>query len=84
MDTPRRSMAKAISWRIIATVITSSLALALTGHWEFAATIGLIDTLLKFLVYFGHERLWNQIAYGRAAKPSVHIGPGRPAKNEYH
>ena len=66
METTRRSIAKAISWRLIATVITSSLALGLTGQWEFAATIGVADTALKFFVYFGHERLWNRIPFGRS------------------
>ena len=68
METKKRSIAKAISWRIIATAITSSLALGLTGEWTFAATIGLADTTLKFFIYFSHERLWNRITYGREVK----------------
>ncbi len=68
MDSTRRSVAKALSWRILATIITTSIAYALTGKGEFAATIGVIDTLLKFFVYFGHERLWNRIPYGRSEK----------------
>jgi uncharacterized membrane protein len=68
METKKRSIAKAISWRIIATAITSSLALGLTGEWKFAATIGLADTTLKFFIYFSHERFWNRITYGREVK----------------
>jgi len=56
---------KAISWRVLATIITTALAFSLTGNGEFAAAIGAADTLLKFFVYFGHERLWNRIPYGR-------------------
>lgn len=65
METTRRSIAKAISWRILATIITTAIALAMTGKWEFAATIGVADTVFKFFIYFGHERLWNRISYGR-------------------
>jgi uncharacterized membrane protein len=50
METTQRSIAKAISWRIIATIITTALALGLTGRWEFAATIGLADTTVKFFI----------------------------------
>ncbi len=64
METKKRSIVKAISWRLIATVITSVLAFMLTGEWTFAATIGLADTLFKFFIYFAHERMWNRIRYG--------------------
>ena len=73
METTRRSVAKAISWRIIATVITTALALGLTGRWEFAATIGLADTTVKFFIYFGHERLWNRFDYGREEKQPEYV-----------
>lgn len=73
METKKRSIAKAISWRLIATAITTSLALALTSRWEFAATIGLADTTLKFFIYFSHERVWNRIPYGREEKQPEYI-----------
>jgi len=73
MDTPRRSMAKALSWRILATVITSVIVYLLTGKGDFAATVGVADTTVKFLIYFGHERLWNRIPYGREEKLPEYI-----------
>ncbi len=65
METTRRSIFKTLSWRILATAITSALVYAITGQGEFAAGIGLADTLVKLLIYFGHERLWNRIPLGR-------------------
>lgn len=73
MESKKRSVAKAISWRVIATVITTVLALALTGRWEFAAAIGLADTSLKFFVYFAHERFWNRVNFGREEKQPEYI-----------
>jgi len=73
METKKRSIAKAISWRIIATIITSLIAYVLTGAWEFAAAIGLADTGFKFFVYFAHERLWNRINFGREEKQPEYI-----------
>ena len=65
MDTTRRSLAKAVSWRILATLITGVIVYALTGKMEFAAKVGLADTTIKFAVYFGHERIWNMIKWGK-------------------
>lgn len=74
METTRRSLAKALSWRLLATIITTALVYAFTGQGEFAATIGLADTVLKLAIYFGHERLWNRIPYGREPKqPEYYI-----------
>ncbi len=65
METHRRSIAKALSWRLLATLITTGLVYLLTGKGEFAATVGLADTLIKFAIYIAHERVWNRISYGR-------------------
>ena len=74
METASRSIAKALSWRAIATLITTVLVYFLTGEMEFAAKVGLADTSIKLLVYFGHERLWNKIAYGKPkAEPEYFI-----------
>jgi len=50
---------------MLATVITSCIVYGATGNMDFAAGIGLADTAIKFFIYFGHERLWNRIDYGR-------------------
>ncbi|HEX9872949.1 MAG TPA: DUF2061 domain-containing protein [Deferrimonas sp.] len=73
MDSTRRSIAKALSWRVLATIITSALVFALTGKGEFAATVGLADTAIKLFIYFGHERLWNRIPYGRQQRQPEYI-----------
>ena len=72
MESTRRSIAKALSWRIVATAITTALVYLFTGKGEFAATIGLVDTTIKFAVYFGHERLWRKIVRSKFPK----IDPG--------
>jgi uncharacterized membrane protein len=66
METTRRSIAKAISYRIFGTLTTTALVLLVIGQLELAAAIGLADTLFKIVVYILHERAWNRIAYGRA------------------
>jgi uncharacterized membrane protein len=74
METTRRSVAKALSWRFVATLITTAIVYAVTGKGDFAAGIGLADTTIKLFVYIGHERIWNRIQYGRKVEqPEYYI-----------
>ena len=65
METPKRSFAKTISWRLVATVITGGVTYFLTGRLDFAVTVGLADTGVKFFTYYAHERIWTRILYGK-------------------
>ena len=65
VDTKRRSLAKALSWRVIAWCITASIAYLFTGKVAFALSIGFADSLLKIFAYYLHERSWMSIDYGR-------------------
>ena len=73
METRWRSLVKALSWRFIATFITAGIVLALTGEGKFAATVGLLDTSIKLLVYFFHERAWLKIPFGIAKRQDYEI-----------
>ena len=72
-ETRRRSLVKSLSWRVLAAIITAFVAFAMTGELAFAAKIGLADTLVKLLIYFFHERVWNNINYGRVAAPDYEL-----------
>jgi uncharacterized membrane protein len=73
VETRRRSFAKAISWRIIATIITAAVVVIMTGEWELGAKVGLFDTSFKFILYFAHERLWTRIGFGRTSYKDYQI-----------
>ena len=62
-DTHLRSLLKAFSWRIVATFTTASIAFAITGQLDTAALIGSIEFVLKFFIYYGHERIWQWIPH---------------------
>ena len=73
-ETQRRSIAKSISWRVFAAIITTTVVYIMTGKSEFAAKVGAIDTVVKLLIYFLHERAWNRINYGRVpAAPDYEV-----------
>lgn len=65
MDSHYRSIAKAISWRIAAVTITTSVAWAISGEIRFAAAVGVIDSALKIGLFYLHERAWNRTSFGR-------------------
>lgn len=65
METQKRSIAKTISWRIVATIITGVVTYFLTGRLDFAVSVGLADTGVKFFTYYAHERMWTRISYGK-------------------
>lgn len=68
-ETKLRSLLKSISWRIIATLITTTVAYFLTGKIDTALEIGGLDMIIKLTVYFFHERLWGKIPIGRKSHP---------------
>lgn len=73
MDTHRRSILKTASWRLLATLITAAVTLALTGRIDFAITVGLADTCVKFFLYYVHERMWSRIRFGQVRLPEYEI-----------
>lgn len=60
-----RSIAKAISWRIVGTVDTIIISYLITGTLSLALSIGAVETVTKIALYFFHERLWNVIPWGK-------------------
>ncbi|MEM7080485.1 MAG: DUF2061 domain-containing protein [Pseudomonadota bacterium] len=71
-DSRLRSAAKALSWRVIATLTTATIAYFITGEIDTAAMIGSIEFVLKFAIYYAHERAWALIPSRRSgAVPSL-------------
>lgn len=71
-ESQKRSLLKALSWRVTGTLATALIVYLLTGRLDFAAAAGSLDFISKIALYFVHERAWNQITQGRKrAEPSV-------------
>ena len=61
----KRSLAKTISWRIIGTLDTLALSWLITGEASLAFTIASVEFVSKMVLYFFHERAWNNIKWGK-------------------
>ncbi len=65
MITKTRSIAKSITWRLIAIAVTFIVGFAMTGNWQFAASLSLLSNFINFVLYYIHERFWLQIRWGK-------------------
>jgi uncharacterized membrane protein len=60
-DTISRSVAKSITWRMIASLCSGVIALAFGLPMKAALGVVVVDMMLKFILYIGHERLWSNV-----------------------
>ena len=67
MERNVRSIAKAISWRIVATCTTIVLVFIYTGNLVVSTGVGVLELLSKIVIYYIHERIWNRLNFGREA-----------------
>lgn len=65
LESKSRSLAKAVSWRIIASVVTTLIALFFGLPAKAISLVFFADLIIKFILYFIHERIWaNFIKFG--------------------
>lgn len=58
-ETNLRSLIKAITWRIIASVVTTIIAVYFGVPTKVIGLVFVADLIIKFILYFFHERLWT-------------------------
>ena len=68
-DTHTRSIAKALSWRVLGTLATSLLVFLFTRKWALSLTVGGVEFITKIGLFWLHERAWDRIALGKRAVP---------------
>ena len=65
--TRRRSLAKTVSWRLVATADTFVISYFITGSLALAGSIISIEVVTKLGLYYVHERGWNRVPWARGA-----------------
>jgi uncharacterized membrane protein len=63
--TKTRSFVKALSYRIWGTLSSVVVAYVITKNVSLSITIAFWETVVKIFIYYGHERGWNYIQWGR-------------------
>ncbi len=67
MENRKRSIAKTISWRLVATLITILLSYIWLKEWMASVAMGVAINIIKALLYYFHERGWNLLQWGRVS-----------------
>ena len=60
-----RSLAKSISWRFFGNLISFIIIYGLTHNGKLALAASAIELVVKIVLYYYHERVWNKIKWGR-------------------
>lgn len=64
-ETNIRSIAKAISWRVILTVSHIVNTIIITGSLILGLKVAGMAAIINSLMYFAHERVWNYFQWKR-------------------
>lgn len=64
-ETNARSIAKAITWRLTGTLDTFIISFIITGELLLAGGIALTEVVTKIFLFWGHERIWNKVRWGK-------------------
>ena len=64
-ETNLRSVAKGVSWRVVATSTTMGIVYVFFDNLELAIATGLLETVAKVGLYWGHEKIWQRVRWGK-------------------
>lgn len=65
MDSPRRTITKAIIWNLIGLVMMALVGFVATGSFAVGGAMALVNAALGLSMYILYERIWAQVAWGR-------------------
>jgi sulfate adenylyltransferase large subunit len=64
-ETSAGSLAKAVSWRAIGSLVTFAVIFGISGSAKLAGTVVAAEILVKILIYYCHERMWAWAPWGK-------------------
>jgi uncharacterized membrane protein len=64
LESKKRHLAKAVTWRFFGTLDTMLLAWLISGNPVVGMKVGLTEVITKIALYYLHERVWYRINFG--------------------
>jgi len=61
----KRSLVKAITYRLIIIVLDVTAIYLFTGNLDIALGFMIISNVYTSVAYYFHERIWNRIGWGK-------------------
>ena len=65
MDTTKRILIKAISWQLLGIATMTILSFLFTGSIQRSMVLALMSCFVSFLFFIIHEKIWNNVGWGR-------------------
>ena len=69
MDTPTRSWTKSITWRMAGVIILGGITYWFTRDIAETTGITILFHVMRFVLYYVHERMWDRVQWGTARHP---------------
>lgn len=63
-ESNKRHIYKTITWRMVGTIDTMTLAWLISGDPMIGLKVGLSEVLTKMILYYLHEKAWYKINFG--------------------
>jgi len=60
-----RTISKMLTWRVLITCSNFVIPYLMTGSWGSAVIFAGLATAVNMLIFWSHERVWNQIRWGK-------------------
>jgi uncharacterized membrane protein len=61
----KRSITKAITFRMLILISDSIIIYAITKRYDVAVAVMVFSNIASTIMYFLHERVWNTISWGK-------------------
>lgn len=74
----RRSIMKAVSYRLLAAIATTTIVFVFTRKIILSLSVGAVEVVAKVMCYYIHERLWSFISFGKKEHPLSSLPVERP------
>ncbi len=82
-ETRLRSILKALTWRLIASLVTASIVFIITREAALSVSVGILDSLVKVFAYYFHERLWTGFTLGKIVHPLAELNFSKELADEH-
>lgn len=64
-SSPGRSFVKALSWETFSNTVCFGIAYMMFGNIGGCAIFTAICFIVKLILFYGHERIWHQLRWGK-------------------
>lgn len=65
----KRTIIKTITFRVFAFLATTLIVYVFTGRIVISVGVAIVESIIKTILYYFHERIWDGIAWGKPKHP---------------